>query len=127
MENPAVDDGALIRRTMMQISCIGNKIVLDGSIEMEPEDARRMASRLISMAGGVERVLRLEKHGGIVGFVPNRETQVTPVTISGCARCNDQHIGLEFTPFIQAIDGGPTHYAMCPITEEPIFMTAEPV
>jgi len=42
--------------------------------------------------------------------------------IVNCARCGEDHAGMEFQEFVQKPDTGHTHWAMCPEIEQPILL-----
>lgn len=42
------------------------------------------------------------------------------VNVNHCARCGQDHEGLEFSPFTNPC-GEWTHWAMCPVVREPIL------
>lgn len=46
-----------------------------------------------------------------------------PTTISKCARCGGTHEAVEVKPFTKTSEFGPTHFVMCPETDEPIMVT----
>lgn len=45
--------------------------------------------------------------------------------VRNCARCGGHHIGIQFHPFTHAPEGF-THFAACPINQEPILNTVTP-
>lgn len=50
------------------------------------------------------------------------KTNVTYKTLTGCARCTGTHHDLTFQPLLQPVEGRFTHWAMCPVVDEPIML-----
>jgi hypothetical protein len=52
------------------------------------------------------------------------EANLMNVNVKDCPRCKQDHLqsSLYATPFVPAIAGGYTHFAMCPTLNQPILI-----
>jgi hypothetical protein len=54
-------------------------------------------------------------------MVGSKPAQITIHKLCGCSRCGKVHINIEFT-HLKRVAGDWTHWAMCPVTKEPILL-----
>lgn len=88
-----------------------------------------------------DRAYLEEEHGGLLGNTPATrlreaaaalviKTPAESVNVGSCARCGDDHPGLDFEKLIQPIREGAddemTHWAPCPTNGQPILMRLVP-